>query len=330
MRVCLHEVDMSGFPSVFALSSLDGTNGFRLDGGAAYDRSGWTVSSAGDVNGDGFDDVIVGASYASPAGLLSGSTVVVFGKASGFAADINLSSLDGTNGFRLDGASYYDYSGFSVSSAGDVNGDGFDDLVVGATYADPNGSNSGSSYVIFGQRAQAAVTITGTDQGLVHNGGVGDDTITGKGGNDRLYGWESNDTLQGGSGNDLISGGAGRDRMTGGGNHDVFVFEAITYSGTTSGTRDVITDFRVRAGSGPDYVDLIHVAGIDAMASVVGDQDFTFIGDAAFTGEGQIRAVQDGAHTNLQFNTTGNAGPEMIVVLRNFTATELTVADFIL
>jgi hypothetical protein len=90
------------------------------------------VSSAGDVNGDGFDDLIVGAYGADPNGSNSGSSYVVFGKSGGFAATINLSTLDGTNGFRLDGVAADDRSGFSVSSAGDVNGDGFDDLIVGA------------------------------------------------------------------------------------------------------------------------------------------------------------------------------------------------------
>jgi hypothetical protein len=63
----------------------------------------WSVSNAGDVNGDGFDDVIVGAAGADPNGNSSGSSYVVFGKASGFSATMDLSSLDGSNGFRLDG-----------------------------------------------------------------------------------------------------------------------------------------------------------------------------------------------------------------------------------
>jgi hypothetical protein len=67
------------------------------------DFSGNSVSNAGDVNGDGFDDVIVGASFANLNGTDSGSSYVVFGKASGFSATMDLSSLDGSNGFRLDG-----------------------------------------------------------------------------------------------------------------------------------------------------------------------------------------------------------------------------------
>ncbi len=136
---------------VFNLSNLDGSNGFRLDGVAHGDASGTSVSNAGDVNGDGFADVIIGASGADPNGDFSGSSYVVFGKAAGFAADIDLSSLDGSNGFRLDGVAEGNYSGASVSNAGDVNGDGFDDVIIGAYKADPNGDFSGSSYVVFGK-----------------------------------------------------------------------------------------------------------------------------------------------------------------------------------
>ncbi|MXS77388.1 hypothetical protein ABF87_05315, partial [Nitrosomonas sp. JL21] len=149
----------SGFSAKMDLSNLDGSNGFRLDGETSYDFLGESVSTAGDVNGDGFDDVIVGAEGIDPNGYSSGSSYVVFGQASGFSATMALSSLNGNNGFRLDGVAEGDHSGNSVSNAGDVNGDGFGDVIVGAFGTEPNGYNSGSSYVVFGQASGFSATM---------------------------------------------------------------------------------------------------------------------------------------------------------------------------
>ena len=129
---------------IINVSILNGSNGFRLDGAKGSSSFGRSVSTAGDVNGDGFDDVIIGSSDTS---------YVVFGKASGFDATLGLSSLDGSNGFRLDGA------GHSVSGAEDVNGDGFDDLIIGSPSSDLNGDFSGSSYVVFGKNSGFDATM---------------------------------------------------------------------------------------------------------------------------------------------------------------------------
>ncbi len=140
-----------GFAASINLSSLDGHDGFRLNGERALDDFGHSVSTAGDINGDGFDDVIVGAPFAAKNGDFSGSSYVIFGKASGFDAQMDVSSLDGSNGFRLDGENEFDSSGVSVSAAGDVNGDGIDDLVIGAWQAGNYHVDSGVSYVVFGR-----------------------------------------------------------------------------------------------------------------------------------------------------------------------------------
>ena len=201
----------SGFGANIDLSSLNGTNGFKISGVSQRDYAGWSVASAGDVNGDGLDDVIIGAKNAGPHGPHSGASYVVFGKPSGFGANVDLSSLDGNNGFRISGVSDGDESGQSVASAGDINGDGLADLIVGAWLAQPHGKQSGASYVIYGLLPDATMTRIGTaaSQNLV--GGTFYDTLSGMGGNDHLYGHGGNDLLDGGAGDDILDGGPGVD-----------------------------------------------------------------------------------------------------------------------
>ncbi len=148
-----------GFPAQFELSSLaagDGSSGFVLKGIAEFDATGYSVSPAGDVNGDGTDDLMVGAPVAT---VGAGKSYVVFGRdttqAGNFPAEIDLSSLalgDGIEGFVLAGIDEMDQSGFSVSAAGDIDGDGIGDMFIGAPSADPAGRMSaGESYVVFGR-----------------------------------------------------------------------------------------------------------------------------------------------------------------------------------
>jgi hypothetical protein len=97
--------------------------------------------------------VIIGAYGADPNGSsAAGESYVVFGKGTGsFNSAVDLSALDGTDGFVIEGIDNSDLSGRSVSGAGDVNGDGVDDVIIGAYGADPNGSSAaGESYVVFG------------------------------------------------------------------------------------------------------------------------------------------------------------------------------------
>ena len=232
----------AGFAANIDLSSLDGTTGFKLSGAAANDHSGSSVASAGDVNGDGFADLIVGAYRADPHGTNSGASYVVFGKASGFAANIDLSALDGTTGFKLSGVAASDYSGRSVASAGDVNGDGFADLIVGARATARR--DSGASYVVFGQLPDTAVNRTGTDAAQTLAGGDFDDTLSGLGGDDTLHGNGGNDTLDGGAGNDTLIGGTGDDAMSGGLGNDTYVVESLSDTVTeaaNAGTDEVRT-----------------------------------------------------------------------------------------
>ncbi len=139
------------------LGALFATQGTTIFGADADDNSGFSVSDAGDINGDGFDELIIGASYGDASGNTkanAGESYVIFGKADwSTTPTIDLANL-GSAGITIFGANASDQSGRSVSSAGDVNGDGFDDLAIGAIGGDALGnakSDAGESYVIFGK-----------------------------------------------------------------------------------------------------------------------------------------------------------------------------------
>jgi hypothetical protein len=130
------------------LAALNGTNGFPLDAQDAEDNVGSSVSGAGDVNQDGFDDFMIGApGYDDGHGF--GRSYVVFGAAGPWPGKgFGLGTLNGQTGFSLTGDVATGLSGSAVSDAGDVNGDGYSDVMVGA-YAYIK--SQGQAYVFFGQ-----------------------------------------------------------------------------------------------------------------------------------------------------------------------------------
>jgi len=105
------------------LSDLDGSDGFVINGVGSGDNSGYSVSGAGDINGDGLDDLLIGAPNADPNGVVdAGQSYVLFGGGTvGDTGLVELSLLDGSNGFAINGIDQNDAAGWSVSDAGDIN-----------------------------------------------------------------------------------------------------------------------------------------------------------------------------------------------------------------
>jgi len=128
------------------------TAALTISGAHTHDRVGSAIANAGDVNGDGVPDVIVGEQLSGKA--RAGTVYVVFGR----RGRVDLRGL-GSRGFRIDGPGREGHAGFSVAGAGDVNGDGLDDVIVGAAGGGIVDFRPGEAYVVYGKRDSAAVDL---------------------------------------------------------------------------------------------------------------------------------------------------------------------------
>ena len=146
-------------PSSFP--TLDGSNGFVIPGLVSQSRLSTAVGRPGDVQWRWESGDILLAAYGAdvPGRASAGQAYVIFGRAS-FPASFDLASLNGSNGFTVNGNATFDSLGYSVEGAGDVNDDGFADFVIGATGVDGSGlTNSGAAYVIFGKASSFTATL---------------------------------------------------------------------------------------------------------------------------------------------------------------------------
>lgn len=230
-----------------ATGTLDLATGadLRLDGDGAGGLAGYRVAAAGDVNGDGKADVIVGAPRASANGRkLSGSAFVLFG--AGSPGPIPLGAL-GARGLRIDGVAAGDLTGAAVARAGDVNGDGLDDLLVGAPGAgDAKHAHRGAAQLVLGRSLGAIVDLA--------EPGAAAMVVTGAAAGD-LLGWAV----------------AGADDVNGDGRPDI----AIGAPGARSGER---------AASGATYVVTAPSGELDAAA--LGTAGYSIDGPSAGAGAG--------------------------------------------
>ena len=150
-------------PGTIELANLDGSNGFVINGGAAGDALGISVSQAGDLNADGVDDIIIGAKTADANGVDSGATYLIYGSPKTFPATIDVATLDQSEGFVLQGVNGGDQFGTSVGSIGDFNGDNIADVIIGSSEADSNGTSSGQANVVFGELVLPIDPETGSE-----------------------------------------------------------------------------------------------------------------------------------------------------------------------
>ncbi|MBS1516868.1 MAG: FG-GAP repeat protein [Bacteroidetes bacterium] len=137
-------------------SGLSPFSNWSAEGNQANIYFGYSVSTAGDVNGDGYSDVIIGAFGYGNGQNSEGAAFVYHGSASGLSI---------TSNWSAEGNQVEADFGISVSTAGDVNGDGFSDVIVGASYFDNGQSNEGAAFVYHGSASGLSLTSNWSAEG---------------------------------------------------------------------------------------------------------------------------------------------------------------------
>jgi Ca2+-binding RTX toxin-like protein len=216
--------------------------------------------------------------------------------------------VDETGGDGIDRV--YSSVAFNFSSASQALGD-FENLVLTGV-ANINGTGNALNN-----------SITGNSGNNELRGLAGNDVLKGNDGDDYLLGDIGNDTMGGGDGDDLLYGAAGADRISGGLDADTFRYRAVGDSTVDVGGRDTLLDFNDAQG------DLIDLSSMDAQTNVAGNQAFTFIGAAAFSGQsGELRFQTVGGNAIVSGDVNGNGTADFAVYLKGVTSVD--AADFVL
>ncbi|MEN2413117.1 HYR domain-containing protein [Flavobacterium mesophilum] len=140
-------------------SDLNGFNGFSVEGKAGADDLGKSVKSAGDINNDGIDDLMIGAPNVDFGGNINvGEVYVIFGKAGLSISTFDLTTLNGTNGFVIRGVAANERLGAVISDAGDLNNDGIDDIIIGSEFG-----TQATAFVFYGSSAPFLPLYNRTD-----------------------------------------------------------------------------------------------------------------------------------------------------------------------
>jgi glycosylphosphatidylinositol phospholipase D len=168
----------------FDVRTLDGANGFRVDDSLEQSNFGASVAGLGDINGDGFGDVAVGAPGAyggygpyGPYGQEQSSTYVIYGRSSSFPASFNASSIGVSQpGAQLPANMDPVESGSGVAGVGDVNGDGLADLLVGAPGVDGGRFDRGQAFLVPGGFSGSRVFLESAASTVINGEGFGTGT----------------------------------------------------------------------------------------------------------------------------------------------------------
>ncbi|OWJ66202.1 calcium-binding protein [Inquilinus limosus] len=347
---------LDGGAGIDSASYYTGSVGVTVDlaagTGSGGDAAGDTLSNIENVSGSQGNDVLAGNAGANVLQGWSGSDVL----RGGAGAD----TLDG--GAGADTASYYvssigvtvdlaagtgsggDAAGDRLISIENISGSQGSDVLSGNAGANVLQGWSGDDVLRGGAGADSLdggagvdtvsyyTSSTGVAVNLVSGAGSGGDAqgdtlvsienVSGSQGNDSLVGNSGANVLQGWNGNDVLTGGGGKDTLTGGAGADRFVYGSILQSPVGAGA-DRITDFSHAQG------DRIDLSAIDANTGVAGDQGFSFIGTALFTGSaGQLRYATSGGVTTIAGDVDGDKVSDFHIQLTGTIA--LVAADFVL
>jgi Ca2+-binding RTX toxin-like protein len=276
--------------------SLEGNSqNNRLDGGDGGDA----------ISGNGGNDELIGGKGADAIyGGADVDTVIYTASNAGVNVDLRYRAVDPfTVGNRGTGG---DAEGDNLFDIENFEGSQFGDTVIGSKERNTLSGNDGDDALLGGGERDTLL------------GGNGQDTLFGETGDDSLYGNAGADTLFGGQNKDHLSGGDGNDKLFGGTEADTFVFAFDTLGDT-----DTIKDFHRSEG------DIISLINMDANANAGGNQDFSFIGQNAFSGvAGQLHYNSNGFETVLTGDVNGDKLADFTIKLTD--APGLIASDFLL
>ncbi|MBP1859666.1 calcium-binding protein [Rhizobium herbae] len=289
-------------PTVLKGSSSDdtlfgGSSADKLTGGAGFDTlfggaGNDTLSGGADVNelyGQGGSDIFKVASFADYAAGANETFDIIKDFQLGLDR-IDVSALGVSSFDQFELLSWTSSSGVSFSVNGTANGFEIEGL--------KRAQLSASDFIFSNKTAVVDNGDTGRDYML---GSRSADKLSGGGGTDVLLGGDGNDKLYGDAGDDYLHGGNGADQLAGGTGADSFIYMHLSESGGSSATRDTILDFSGTAG------DRIDLRTIDASTKTAGDQAFSFLGTAAFTGKaGELRYDKTSSNTYIYADINGD------------------------